>query len=77
MEKMEFAVDVRGLVKVFNGKVMALNSIDLKVEAGKIFALLGPNGAGKTTLMRILTTQLMPTSGEAYVSGLNVVREDS
>ena len=75
MEKVEFAIDVRGLVKIYNGKTMALNSVDLKVEAGKIFALLGPNGAGKTTLIRTLTTQLKPTSGEAYVSGLNVFRE--
>jgi ABC-2 type transport system ATP-binding protein len=51
--------------------------VNLTVEAGKSFALLGPNGAGKTTLMRILTTQIKPTSGEAYVFGLNVVHEGS
>lgn len=39
--------------------------------------MLGPNGARKTTLMRILTTQIKPTSGEAYVFGLNVVHEGS
>jgi ABC-2 type transport system ATP-binding protein len=74
---MEFAVDVRELTKVYEGKVRALDGLDLRVEAGKVFALLGPNGAGKTTLMRILTTQLRPTSGEAYVFGLNVVRESA
>jgi ABC-2 type transport system ATP-binding protein len=72
---MEFAVDVRGLTKVYEGKVKALDGIDLTVAAGKVFALLGPNGAGKTTLMRILTTQLKPNSGEAYVFGLDVVRK--
>jgi ABC-2 type transport system ATP-binding protein len=74
---MEVAVDVRNLIKVYEGKTRALDGVDLKVEAGEVFALLGPNGAGKTTLIRILTTQLRPTSGEAYVFGLNVAREGS
>jgi ABC-2 type transport system ATP-binding protein len=72
---MESAVEVRDLIKVYEGRVRALDGVDLKVEAGKVFALLGPNGSGKTTLIRILTTQLYPTSGEAYVAGVNVVRE--
>lgn len=74
---MEFAVDVRGVTKVYDGKVRALDGVDLRVEAGKVFAMLGPNGAGKTTLIRILTTQIKPTSGEAYVFGLDVAREDA
>ncbi len=72
---MEVAVDVKGLVKIYNGKTRALDGVDLKVEAGKVFALLGPNGAGKTTLIRILTTQLRPNAGVAYVFGLDVARE--
>jgi ABC-2 type transport system ATP-binding protein len=67
--RMVVAVATKGLVKVYNGTVRALDGVDLEVEAGIAFALLGPNGAGKTTLMRILTTQLRPLSGEAYVSG--------
>jgi len=74
---MNFAVDARNLVKVYEGKVRALDGVDLRVEAGRVFAVLGPNGAGKTTLIRILTTQLRPTSGEAFVFGLNVVGEDA
>jgi ABC-2 type transport system ATP-binding protein len=74
---MDYAVDVRGLTKVYEGTLRALDGIDLKVEAGTVFALLGPNGAGKTTLMRILTTQLKPTSGEAYVFGRDVVRDSA
>jgi len=72
---MTFAIDVRGLKKVYKGNVAALAGVDMDVKAGDIFALLGPNGAGKTTLMRILTTQFKPTAGEAHVFGLNVVRE--
>jgi len=73
---MELAVDVRGLVKIYNeGKIRALDGIDFSVEAGKVFVLLGPNGAGKTTLMRILTTQFRPTSGEADIFGLDVAKD--
>ncbi|PUA34150.1 MAG: ABC transporter [Candidatus Terraquivivens tikiterensis] len=71
---MDFAVQVKNLVKVYDGKVKALDGVELDVEPGEVFALLGPNGAGKTTLIRILTTQLKPTAGEAYIFGLNVVR---
>jgi ABC-2 type transport system ATP-binding protein len=72
---MAFAVQVEGLVKVYEGRVRALDGVDLTVEPGEAFALLGPNGAGKTTLIRILTTQLKPTAGEAYVFGLDVVHD--
>ena len=71
---MNFAIEVEGLVKVYDGKVRALDGVDLKVKAGNVFALLGPNGSGKTTLIRILTTQFKPTSGEASIFGFNVVR---
>jgi ABC-2 type transport system ATP-binding protein len=74
---METAVDVRNLVKIYKPSTRALDGVDLRVESGIAFALLGPNGAGKTTLMRILTTQLRPTAGDAYVFGLNVNREGS
>jgi ABC-2 type transport system ATP-binding protein len=75
--KMDFAVHVVDLVKVYDGRVRALDGVSLDVRPGETFALLGPNGAGKTTLIRILTTQLKPTAGEAYVFGLDVVREAS
>jgi len=74
---MELAVDVQQLAKVYQGKVRALDGIDVSVEAGKVFAMLGPNGAGKTTLMRVLTTQFKPTAGTAHVFGLDVTKEGS
>lgn len=64
------AILVKSVSKRY-GELAALDSFDLEVKKGEIFALLGPNGAGKTTLIRILTTLMSPTAGEAFVYGMN------
>ncbi|MFD3164135.1 ATP-binding cassette domain-containing protein [Herpetosiphon sp. NSE202] len=68
-------IQIKHLVKQY-GSYRALDDISLSIGAG-MFGLLGPNGAGKTTFMRILTTQLVPTSGEVVVGGVDVEREPS
>jgi ABC-2 type transport system ATP-binding protein len=54
------------------GKLTALNDLNLEVEEGDVVGFIGPNGAGKTTTMRILTTLLGPTLGQAWVAGYSV-----
>jgi ABC-type multidrug transport system ATPase subunit len=55
--------------------VTALENIDLEIESGELFGLIGPDGAGKTTLFRILTSLLIPDSGNAFVEGLHTVKD--
>jgi ABC-2 type transport system ATP-binding protein len=69
------AIEVRGLERSFSGGVQAVAGVDLEVAEREIYAFLGPNGAGKTTTVRMLTTLLRPTGGEARVAGFDVVSE--
>jgi heme exporter protein A len=63
-----------GLTQWFGSEV-ALESIDLAIDAGEHMAVLGENGAGKTTLLRILATAARPTSGGLEIMGLDALRE--
>ena len=66
---------VEGISKRYKGGLWANRDISLTVRPGEVLGLLGPNGAGKTTLVRQITTELLPTSGEIRVFGMDVVRE--
>jgi ABC-2 type transport system ATP-binding protein len=71
-------IHTRGLRRTFRGRrstVEAVAGVDLDVEAGHTFGFLGPNGAGKTTTLRMLSTLLPPTSGQATVAGHDLLRE--
>jgi ABC-2 type transport system ATP-binding protein len=57
------------------GSLVAVDSLNLSIEAGEVFGLIGPNGAGKTTAIKMLTTLLPPTSGIARVAGFDVFRQ--
>lgn len=61
--------------KVGNETIEAVRGLDLHVEEGELVAFLGPNGAGKSTSLRMLTTLLPPTSGNATVVGCDVLRD--
>jgi ABC-2 type transport system ATP-binding protein len=65
------AIRTEGLTKHF-GKVVALDGLDLEVQAGEVFGFLGPNGAGKSTTLRLLLGLIRPTAGRAWLSGIPV-----
>lgn len=67
-------IETRGLVKRY-GRLTAVNNLSLQVPQGAIYGFAGPNGAGKTSTMRILTTLMLPTSGQAYIDGHEVTKE--
>ncbi len=68
------AISVKNLTKDFNG-LKAVDNVSFEVEKGGIFGLLGPNGAGKTTTIKMLTTLLKPTKGEAKIFGFDLIEE--
>ncbi len=65
-------IELRGLTKRY-GDLTAVEDLDLTIEAGGVFGFIGPNGAGKTTTMRMMTTLLRPTSGEARIAGHSAI----
>jgi len=78
-------IEVQGLKRIYQAKtgvlrrkvkeVLAVDGINFSVAQGELFGLLGPNGAGKTTTVKMLTTLLTPTAGQARVLGFDVVQE--
>jgi ABC-2 type transport system ATP-binding protein len=78
------AIEVKGLTREYKSRsffgtvnkvTKALDGIDFSVKRGELFGLIGPNGAGKTTTVKILTTLLTQTGGEAYILGLDVRKD--
>jgi len=69
---MDKAVKVEHLTKVYKENIRAVDDISFYVREGEAFGFLGPNGAGKTTTIKMLTTLLPKTSGQAYVYGHNI-----
>jgi len=68
------AIDVSGITKSFNGKVV-VNNLSLTVEQGEIYGFLGPNGSGKTTFIRILCGLLRPDSGTGRCLGMDIIKD--
>jgi len=72
-------IDVRDLTKSYldlrRGALVALAGVSFQAHPGEVYGILGPNGAGKTSILRILSTVLRPTSGQASVAGYDVLTQ--
>ena len=64
-------IEIRGLTKRYKD-VTAVDSVDLDIKTGELFALLGVNGAGKTTIIKMLCGLTSPTSGKASILGIDI-----
>jgi len=71
---LSLAVDAKALVKQF-GNIRALDELSFYIKSGEIYGLIGPNGAGKTTTLRMISTLILPTSGNVEIFGLDVVNQ--
>ena len=69
------AIEISGLTKSYDGKVHALNGVDIQIKKGEFFGLLGPNGAGKTTTINILTGLVIRDKGSTKVFGRDTVKD--
>jgi ABC-2 type transport system ATP-binding protein len=67
-------IETKNLTKRY-GALVAVDALSLSVEQGAIYGFVGPNGAGKTTTMRMMTTLLQPSSGEAWIAGASITRD--
>ncbi|MBI2252114.1 MAG: ABC transporter ATP-binding protein [Armatimonadetes bacterium] len=68
-------IKVENLTKKYK-EFTAVEGLSFEVKEGEIFGFLGPNGAGKTTTIKMLTSQIKPTFGRAYISGFDILKED-
>jgi len=68
------SLKIKGLLKIYNspqGAKTVFSGLELEIGRGEAFALMGANGSGKTTLLKIISSLVLPTSGEVYVCGIN------
>jgi len=72
---MEKVLEVKGLSKMYKKGVYASEKVSFDIKKGEIFALIGPNGAGKTTTIRMISTLLSATEGDAVVEGHSILTE--
>ncbi len=72
---MKAIIETHNLSKIYNGKIKAVEDLNIEIGEGEIYGLLGPNGAGKTTTINMLTTRITCTHGTAVVAGYDIKKD--
>ena len=65
-------IEVKGLTKYYGDKPGVMN-VSFCIESGEAVGLLGPNGAGKTTILKMLASQMLPTTGSIMIEGVDAI----
>ncbi len=66
-------IEVRGLIKTFAPDIQAVRGVDLSIEAGEVVVIIGPSGCGKSTILRCINLLEIPTAGDVWIDGVNLV----
>lgn len=70
-------IEVRDLHKTFNGTIHAVQGVDLSVAPGEVIVIIGPSGCGKSTILRCLNLLEIPTKGDVWINGINLVDKET
>ncbi|MBT5139903.1 MAG: amino acid ABC transporter ATP-binding protein [Acidimicrobiaceae bacterium] len=70
-------IEVSGLTKTFNKTIHAVRGVDLSVEKGEVVVIVGPSGSGKSTVLRCMNLLEIPTGGDVWIDGVNLVDEST
>ncbi len=65
-------IEIKGVSKYYNGKVCALDNIDLSIKKGEWLSIMGPSGSGKTTLLNIVSCLDRPSRGDIEIEGVTI-----
>lgn len=74
---MSAMIEVSGLTKTFNKTIHAVRGVDLSVEKGEVVVIVGPSGSGKSTVLRCMNLLEIPSSGDVWIDGVNLVDEST
>lgn len=74
---MSTMIEVSGLTKTFDKTIHAVGGVDLRVEKGEVVVIVGPSGSGKSTVLRCMNLLEIPSSGDVWIDGVNLVDEST